>query len=281
MEKLNENIITLYSKWKEGYVRKETAFEEKIKPMMEWAKEAFEENDFNKMDFDPDGITVNGNLSITSSELTGEIPYPFAECTGEFTIYPTTHIKSLKNCPRYVKKFDCSVCDLIKSLEGAPEKVNGYFDCKKCSSLLSLEGAPEEVGYFRCNECNNLPSLKGAPKKVNNDFECRWCKNLKSLKGAPEEVGGNFRCNGCRFIQNLKGAPENVGGDFDCTNCFYLASLEGAPKEVGGDFKCYDCDFLSSIEYLPKEIGGDLHIDKKFEGKIPDDVIVKGEIIYE
>ena len=127
MDKLNENIFHLYDKWKKGYVRKETSLEEKIRPMKEWAEKAFNEDDFDKMDFDPDGISAKGYISINNSILTGEIPYPFLEC-DVFTIYPSSRIPSLKNCPKYCNDFDCSSCKLLTSLEGAPEKVY-VFQC--------------------------------------------------------------------------------------------------------------------------------------------------------
>ena len=76
--------------------------------------------------------------------------------------------------------FDCSECDNLTSLEGAPEKVGESFDCSDCESLKSLKGAPKEVGrMFDCSNCENLKSLKGAPKKVGLEFFCANCKNLK------------------------------------------------------------------------------------------------------
>ena len=71
-----------------------------------------------------------------------------------------------------------------------------------------------------------------------------------------------------------------VNWNFDCMSCTSLTSLEGAPKEVYSDFYCYGCKNLKSIKDLPKIIGGDLYIDKRFEGKIPKDVTIGGEIKY-
>ena len=49
--------------------------------------------------------------------------------------------------------------------------VNGSFDCSNCEKLKSLEGAPKEVGgKFYCDNCNNLKSLKGAPKVIKGRF---------------------------------------------------------------------------------------------------------------
>ena len=71
-----------------------------------------------------------------------------------------------------------------------------------------------------------------------------------------------------------------IKGEFGCWNCKSLISLEGAPKEVSGFFVFCGCENLTSIEGLPKEIGGNLYIDKRFNGKIPNDVTIVGEIKY-
>ena len=52
-----------------------------------------------------------------------------------------------------VKYFDCSDCENLKSLEGAPKVVKGSFICRNCPNLKSLEGAPKEVGgEFYCDD---------------------------------------------------------------------------------------------------------------------------------
>ena len=59
--------------------------------------------------------------------------------------------------------FICNNCNKLKTLEGAPEKVDGCFDCGRCDKLETLQGAPEYVGeYFYCSDCRNLKSLEGA-----------------------------------------------------------------------------------------------------------------------
>ena len=91
--------------------------------------------------------------------------------------------------------FDCSYCESLTSLEGAPKEVGGPFICYSCTSLETLEGAPRKVGKsFDCDYCNSLTSLKGAPKEVGGYFSCSYCYSLKSLKGIPKEIGGNFYC---------------------------------------------------------------------------------------
>ena len=231
MGKINENIIHLYNKWKEGYVRKETALEEKIKPMREWAEDIF--RTANRFEYTIDGIIVNGDLTISFGLK--KLDFPFVECNGNFII--EDDFENLKNCPRHVTgDFKCSYIYSLKSLKGAPEEVGGTFDCTSCNSIISLKGAPKKVKHFDCSLCDSLKSLVGA--------------------------------------------PEIVTGGFICWNCDDLTTLKGAPEKVGGNFNCVDCDSLTSIEDLPKEIGGDLHIDWRFREKIPDDVIIKGKIIW-
>ena len=121
-------------------------------------------------------------------------------------------------------------------------KVGGPFNCSECNSLTSLKGAPEKVdGDFNCSECNSLTSLEGAPKEVGGIFYCAYCKSLTSLEGAPKEVDGYFDCSDCNSLTTLKGAPEKFVGWFDCSNCNSLTSLKGAPKEVRGNFSCKNC----------------------------------------
>ena len=66
-------------------------------------------------------------------------------------------------------------------------KVSKSFDCSYCNSLKSLEGAPEEVGRdFSCIGCESLKTLEGTPQKIGGGFICGFCKSLISLKGAPQ-----------------------------------------------------------------------------------------------
>ena len=52
-------------------------------------------------------------------------------------------------------------------------EVKGDFDCSECNNLESLEGAPKKVGEdFDCSDCSNLESLEGAPEKVRDSFIC-------------------------------------------------------------------------------------------------------------
>lgn len=152
--------------------------------------------------------------------------------------------------------FDCSWCDMLELLEGAPKEVGENFDCSYCENLISIKGSPEKVGEdFICTRCNNIESLEGAPKKVNN-FYCSDCSNLTSLKGSPKEVSGVFNCADCSELKSLEGAPKEVKGDFICHNCPNLKSLEGASKEVGS-FYCSLCSKLILLKEILKYINND------------------------
>ena len=110
-------------------------------------------------------------------------------------------------------------------------EVGGDFDCSYCNSLTSLEGAPKKVGgFFDCRYCDLLKSLKGSPKEVKKDFYCGGCNSLTSLEGAPKKVGGDFRCSGCYSLKSLKGAPKEVGGTFSCVNCHIVFTTDDVKK---------------------------------------------------
>ena len=108
--------------------------------------------------------------------------------------------------------------------------VSRKFDCSCCKSLKSLEGAPQKVGQsFYCIRCESLKTLEGAPQKVSNDFTCGSCTSLISLKGAPKEIDGNFYCSGCKSLKSLEGAPESCRG-FYCNNCGVKFEKEDVKK---------------------------------------------------
>lgn len=145
-------------------------------------------------------IDVDGKVDLSFYEKE-QLPdfIQFGKVNGDFTLYYSTMLLSLKGCPKEVDgDFTCTNCKKLKSLEGCPQKVGKNFYCNMCTNLNSLKGCPEEVGEsFYCDECKNLKSLKGGPQKVGKDFDCGYCKNLKSLEGCPKEVGGSFYCDIC------------------------------------------------------------------------------------
>ena len=151
--------------------------------------------------------------------------------------------------------FHCRGCENLKSLEGAPERVEWQFNCELCPNLETLKGGPKYVGgYFDCSKCPKLTTLEGSPEKVDGEFSCSDCIGLKSLKGAPEIMkNGGFDCSHCPNLESLEGAPKKIGGIFtkksrsffNCSYCHKLENLKGAPKEVGGNFYCEGPNLLS------------------------------------
>jgi hypothetical protein len=98
----------------------------------------------------------------------------------------------------------------LDSLEGIPEKVDGFFDCSY-NELASLEGVTQTVGGgFDCSN-NNIVSLEEAPRTINGNFYC-YFNNLTSLKGAPETIKGNFYFHGNDELESLEGAPLHITG---------------------------------------------------------------------
>jgi hypothetical protein len=114
-----------------------------------------------------------------------------------------------------VKTFSCNNCKNLKSLEGAPKKVNSSFTCNYCDSLINLIGAPEEVNNFYCNHCKNLKSLEGAPKTCIN-FDCTFCDSLINLIGAPEYVDTEFNCSYCKNLSSFEGIKWKSVHHFSC-----------------------------------------------------------------
>ena len=171
MKSLNENIFHQYNKWKKNYVRKENSIEIKL-------NEFLSRNPIyiNYLSISEDGKCVNCNHKILIYDedlINGKFPFPFGTVNGDF---------------------NCSVCDELISLEGAPKEVSGDFESYSCPKLTSLVGAPEYVGdNFDCTDCPKLTSLEGAPEKVGKNFTCENCPKLTSLEYLPKEIGKELR----------------------------------------------------------------------------------------
>ena len=111
-------------------------------------------------------------------------------------------IKSLTNGLFKFGKIDGNfICSntKIKSLEGAPEVVDGSFDCSHCDDLVSLKGAPEQCEKFVCSYCPKLTNLKGISKKINYGIWCNECENLKSI----DDISSDFK--GVLYITSVDG----------------------------------------------------------------------------
>jgi hypothetical protein len=183
--------------------------------------------------------TVNSNRGFIfkpfndSDSLNNNGMFKFGKVKN-FTCKSNQRLTTLEGSPEEVESvFDCTYCSKLRSLKGAPKKVD-YFICKKCKGLKNLKYCTPDADVLDCSECENLISLEGAPKNANWVY-CSDCKSLKSLKHSPKKVNGNYKCDGCTSLKDLEGAPEEVGRDFDCSWC-QLESLNGCPKKVKNFF---------------------------------------------
>ena len=157
------------------------------------------------------------------------------------------------SCTRNVTVKNKSITSLTNGLFSW-EEVDGFFDCSECDNLTSLNGAPKMVmGYFTCDNCDNLTSLEGAPNVVVEGFDCRCCKNLSSLKGAPGKVMGYFTCEGCNNLTSLEGAPKEVS-NFYCRNCNKITSLKGPLNGLVEVFIVVDVQILKLLNPIVKNI---------------------------
>ena len=186
-------------------------------------------------------IDISGNFSSIAENKLGFRGIKFGEVSGYFNIQSAG----------------------LKSLEGAPRKVDGNFKCSLNNELTSLKGAPQEVGgHFSCLQ-NALTSLEGAPKRIKGIFNCGY-NSLKTLEGAPEVVEGSFQCAGNPLV-SLAEAPESVG-NFLIKNWnselgfFILEWKQGWNKKGGAEFIKTVMSKLKEIEDL--ESHKDKPVDK-------------------
>ena len=183
-------------------------------------------------------INVAGNVAVTN--------YSIESLTG-----------GLFKWGRVSGTFNCSNCNNLKSLEGAPQMVQKEFCCDFCKGLIDLIGSPEVVGgEFCCNGCTGLKSLKNTTKRACVDFSCSGCTGLVDLVGAPK-TKYDFNCSKCTNLRSLKGSPETIRGTFFCNGCTSLINLIGAPKKIGSSIWCTECTNLESLKGLPE-----LRLDK-------------------
>lgn len=67
--------------------------------------------------------------------------------------------------------------------------VRGYFNCSFCEELSSLEGAPRRVlGSFLCRGCIELKSLQGLPGKIGGLIDYNECPHIKELSSHSNNI---------------------------------------------------------------------------------------------
>lgn len=204
----------------------------------------------------PAGFVVNGDLDLSKMNLS-ELPnLTDVIVEGNFYCFGNK-LKTLKGAPKRVNgSFECSHNEL-ENLQGAPTYVGGSFGCA-VNKLSSLEGAPRYVqDSFYCYR-NELCDLLGAPAEINGTFECSR-NHLVHLSGAPRSVGENFVC--CENdLTDLMGGPEKVGGNYDCSQN-KLRTLAGAAQNVGDRFNCSQNE-LVSLKGAPHRLAGSFYCDQ-------------------
>ena len=176
-------------------------------------------------------------LFESTQELTQEQKDWLDKCTkGTWSVNPQTGLVDIDG------SFDCIRQGLTDFKGVRFGQVSGYFYCSH-NELKSLEGAPQRVDLtFDCDR-NMLASLKGAPQSVGGGFYCSH-NGLKSLEGLPDgfKAGRGFYCSH-NELKSFEGLPDGfmAGNDF---NCSYneLRSLKGLPDgfKVGVGFYCYN-----------------------------------------
>ena len=198
------------------------------------------------------------NRNIHLDELADSIDYKFNELDLKLDKFEKYHTRDYNEAYKRVQSYErtldlAGLKFLIKLPDNIPNNLDANLNCAGCG-LMSLNGAPDKVeGYFNCSDNPNLTSLKGAPSSVGRDFNCSGNPNLTSLEGAPSSVGEDFYCSH-NNLTSLEGAPSSVGGDFDCSYN-NLTSLVGAPSSVGGGFNCRENN-LTSLVGAPSSVGG-------------------------
>lgn len=128
-------------------------------------------------------VNIYGNIFVYNDGLdylTNNL-FTFGIINGAFDC-SGSDILSLHGGPTYVKKmFNCCYCDNLINLDGSPKEV-GAMTCSNCRSLKSLCGAPEKInGNFSCTKCHNLSSLDGMPKYIDGSFSFENCPKIKDL----------------------------------------------------------------------------------------------------
>lgn len=188
-------------------------------------------NFLTSLEFCP--MVVGGSFIADKNFLTNLIGAP-AQVHGHNFSVDSNILTSLVGCPSRLKNASFAG-NLLLSLDGAPQYVEGDFNCH-ANKLTSLIGGPVEVGgEYNC-VFNYLANLKGAPVR-SRSFLCFW-NWLTTLEGDLKSVETVFSCRNNSLL-DLKGGPKRVGLEYDCRNN-YLTSLEGMAMDMQSVVKCDD-----------------------------------------
>ncbi len=87
--------------------------------------------------------------------------------------------------------FSCA-CNNIKSLENAPDYVEGDFWCMG-NELKFMKGCPRVEGSIWCQD-NHLETLEGLQNEIEFDLYC-YNNNLENLNGLSKFIGRDLACH--------------------------------------------------------------------------------------
>lgn len=184
----------------------------------------------------------------------GRFTVKFKKWDGDFDI-SNIPMKSLEGAPEIVngdfyapRNKPHTTEGGIESLKGGPRVVTGKYNCV-LSNLTSLEGAAERVESFICTS-SLLTSFVGAPRIVEDTFHFAGGKDIKDLKGLPKKMERFVWINGPAEVESLEGLPEGVKYVDISYNSF--KSLKGCPRSVR-ELHCQNND-LTSLEGVPEHL---------------------------
>lgn len=176
--------------------------------------------------------------------------------------------------------FDCSNC-LIETLEGAPEEVDRGIDCSDCEKLTSLKGAPKSVQTFDCSG-TSIKTLAYAPLST-LEFYCNNCDKLEDISWVYNHGGyvdGQFQCRNNKNLKSISHLPEKnayEGYVIDLSNNINLRSLDGCPDSAVA-LNLAGCKSLKDLRYIPQRISFYLNLSNCKGLKNIDDVNFNKEI---
>lgn len=137
----------------------------------------------------PEGIVVDGDLSIISTKTLSEIPWKIHEVTGEFSV-ENSKLSSLKNFPDRAEVIIVSGNAELTSLAGGEHIICEEFDASN-TGITDLTGCPSAT-IFNFRNCPNLRSTKG----LNTNQPIRMIEldrspNLEDITELTKKIGGS------------------------------------------------------------------------------------------
>lgn len=186
MERLDENFVNLYKRWRIGDER----IEDKAK-ILDFIHSFRNDDEFT---IDENGlINCNGNVIIKNEHIVdGKIPFKFGKVFGDFSYMPSDYT-------------------LLTSLENSPDFVGKSFTIHGSRNLKTLKYFPKDVNSFLLYSCILLKDLSGINiNTVKGDVVVINCSNITSLKGCPEIIGGNFNLHQMLNVKKLDYFPKEI-----------------------------------------------------------------------